>query len=295
MNTTPRFAVIGHPIGHSKSPLIHKTFGQQLGIDLVYDAIQSPVDQFDQTVQTFFKAAGVGLNVTVPFKEQAWHLSRQHLSSRAKLAGAVNTLWQSEGQIHGCNTDGVGLIADLSRLGVDLNQKNVLIVGAGGASRGILGPLMQAGCKHIRVVNRTPDRAHQLISDVARAIAQAHELAAACQISAGGLTHVFDPTRADTPSLYEIVINATASGLSDQAPVLPDGLYASGALAYDMMYGDQPTAFMRQAHEQGAHMVSDGLGMLVEQAAESFYIWHGVKPQTQPVIDLIRASFKVST
>jgi len=304
--TTHRFAVIGHPVQHSRSPIIHHAFAQQFGIDLVYNKIEAPVHGFEDAVEQFFKIGGRGLNVTVPFKENAWRLAQNQLSERAALAGAVNTLWQVNECMYGCNTDGVGLVTDLQRLGVNLKGARILMVGAGGAARGVMQPLLDAGCAHLHIVNRTVTRAHELAALCLSHLAtqpqqttlasrsnkplQPHHQAPfdspeQPRITAGSL----DEAKLGAP--WSLVINASASGLSNQAPDLPDGLYAQGSWAYDMMYGKHTTAFMLQAKQAGATAQADGLGMLVGQAAESFYIWHGVKPDVLPVIDLLRCSF----
>jgi shikimate dehydrogenase len=279
---THRFAVIGNPIEHSRSPLIHRAFAEQFGINLVYEKIEAPLDGFERTVEQFFKTGGLGLNVTVPFKENAWRLAQNHLSQRATLAGAVNTLWQVNQHTHGCNTDGVGLVTDLQRLGVLLNGARILMVGAGGAARGVMQPLLNAGCAHLHIVNRTETRAHELA-----ALCSSY-LTTSSRITSGSLSD------ANHGAPWSLIINASASGLSNQAPDLPEGLYAQGAWAYDMMYGAQRTAFMLQAQRQGAAYQADGLGMLVGQAAESFYIWHGVRPEVLPVIEGLRHSFKTT-
>jgi shikimate dehydrogenase len=279
MNTSvPHYAVIGNPVAHSRSPQIHAMFGQQTGIALQYDRLPAPLDGFEATVQAFAAAGGRGLNVTVPFKQQAFELARDHLSARARLAGAVNTLWLENNAWHGCNTDGVGLVSDLLRLGAKLDGARVLLVGAGGAARGVLQPLAEAGCAHIRIVNRTPERADELVAGWQEA-----RTGLPTEISAGGLP------QARIEGGWNVVINATASSLQGAAPDLPAGLYADGALAYDMLYAAQPTPFMRQAAEDGAARCADGLGMLVGQAAESFFIWHGVQPDPAPVLDALRA------
>jgi len=213
----------------------------------------------------------------VPFKRDAYALASGHLSSRARLAGAVNTLSWRDGAWHGCNTDGVGLVSDLLRLGVRLTGASVLLAGAGGAARGVLQPLAQAGCARIHIVNRTAARALEL-AEAWRATGAEPQT----RVTAGGLAD------AALPGGWNLVVNATASGLQDAAPDLPAGLYAEGAAGYDMMYGAQPTAFMRQAREDGAALTADGLGMLVGQAAESFFIWHGVRPDPAPVLAALR-------
>ncbi|MDQ8034279.1 shikimate dehydrogenase [Bordetella genomosp. 1] len=275
----PLYAVVGNPIAHSRSPQIHAVFAEQTGVALRYDRLLAPVDGFAATVQAFMDQGGAGLNVTVPFKQEAYALARHHLSDRARLAGAVNTLWWRDGEVYGCNTDGVGLVSDLRRLGARLDGASVLLVGAGGAARGVLQPLAQAGCARIRVVNRTAERARELVNDW-----NVNGALAATGISAGTLAE------AGREGGWDVVINATASGLTGAAPDLPPGLYAPDALAYDMMYGAHPTAFLRQAHADGAALTADGLGMLVGQAAESFYLWHGVRPDPAPVLTQLRAA-----
>jgi shikimate dehydrogenase len=236
-------------------------------------------------------------------------MAQTRLSDRAALAGAVNTLWQVNDHIHGCNTDGVGLVTDLQRLGINLNGARILMVGAGGAARGVMQPLLDAGCSHLHIVNRTETRAHALAAlclghfaakpkqttptnPLSQPLQPHHQPTADSfkhpRITAGVLSDAKDGAP------WSLVINASASGLLNQAPDLPNGLYNPGAWAYDMMYGAQPTAFMLQAQHQGATHQADGLGMLVGQAAESFYIWHGVKPNALPVIELIRQSFKTT-
>lgn len=274
----PRYAVIGNPIAHSRSPQIHTLFAAQTGIALEYERLLAPLDGFEAALQSFAQHGGHGLNVTVPFKQQAYELAAPHLSERARLAGAVNTLWRRDGAWHGCNTDGIGLVHDLRRLGVPLANARVLLVGAGGAARGVLLPLAQAGCARIHIVNRSVERAHALLQDW-----QAAPIQCATRVSVGALAD------AAISGGWQLVINATASSLSDSAPALPDGLYAPNAMAYDMMYGTRPTAFMRQAQADGAARSADGLGMLVGQAAESFLIWHGVRPDPAPVLLALRA------
>ncbi|MFE0842621.1 shikimate dehydrogenase [Achromobacter insolitus] len=276
-----RYAVIGNPIAHSRSPQIHAMFAEQTGKPLRYDRLLAPVDGFAEAVAAFVAEGGLGLNVTVPFKLDAYALAAGRLSSRARLAGAVNTLSWRDGAWHGCNTDGVGLVSDLLRLGLRLTGASVLLVGAGGAARGVLQPLAEAGCARIHIVNRTA--------------AKAETLAASWRDSGvSPQTAVTGGSLADAALAggWNLVINATASGLQDAAPDLPPGLYAPGAAAYDMMYGAQPTAFMKQAEADGAALTADGLGMLVGQAAESFYIWHGVRPDPAPVLAALREALK---
>ena len=271
-----RFAVVGNPVKHSRSPAIHEQFGRQTGIRLHYGLLESPLDAFARCVSGFFAEGGRGLNVTVPFKEEAHALCGDNLSERARLAGAVNTLWMHEGRLRGCNTDGVGLLADIARQGVDVAGKRVLLIGAGGAAKGALLPLLEAGCEALRIVNRNAGRAQGLKAHLDTRLARL-----AARVSAGGL----DQARGE----WDIVINATSSSLAGEAPAIAGVAYAPGALAYDMMYGPQPTPFMQGARAAGADHVADGLGMLVEQAAEAFFIWNGVRPDTAPVLAQLRA------
>lgn len=276
--TPVRFAVIGHPVKHSRSPYIHQQFAAQTRISLTYERLEAPLDGFKQTVSRFFSDGGGGLNVTVPFKLEAWELAREHLSTRARQAQAVNTLWMRQGILHGCNTDGVGLVSDLKRLGVMDNEAKILLVGAGGAARGVMGPLLETGCSQLHIVNRTADRARQLVAEWHASDASTRQV-----LTAGSLAE------AVRPGGWDLVINASASSLGGLAPDLPSGLYAQGAWAYDMMYAAEPTAFMKQARSDGATHVSDGLGMLVGQAAESFFLWHGIRPEVLPVLTSLRA------
>jgi shikimate dehydrogenase len=268
-----RYAVMGNPIAHSLSPQIHAQFAQQTQQDLSYEAILAPEDGFAQAVNEFREAGGRGLNVTVPFKQEAWSLASE-LSERAQRAGAVNTLSLGEaGSIQGDNTDGVGLLRDLTvNHGVSLKDKKILILGAGGAVRGVLVPLLKENPAEIRIANRTRERALELARDF------------------GDLGSVigcgFDELDSYQP---DIVINGTAAGLKGEVPPVPEALFESEPVAYDMMYGkDAPTAFEAWAEACGASLSVDGLGMLVEQAAESFFIWRGVRPDTQPVIESLR-------
>jgi shikimate dehydrogenase len=276
-----RYAVIGNPIAHSRSPQIHAMFAEQTGKPLRYERLLAPVDGFAQAVAAVVAEGGLGLNVTVPFKLDAYALAAGRLSSRARLAGAVNTLSWRDGAWHGCNTDGVGLVSDLLRLGVRLTGASVLLVGAGGAARGVLQPLAEAGCARIHIVNRTASKAEELAASWRES-----GVSPQTAVTGGSLAD------AALAGGWNLVINATASGLQNAAPDLPPGLYAPGAAAYDMMYGAQPTAFMQQAQADGAALAADGLGMLVGQAAESFYIWHGVRPDPAPVLAALREALK---
>ena len=262
---TDHYAVFGNPIAHSKSPRIHAEFARQTGQDMDYAALLAPLDGFVASVAAFRAAGGRGANVTVPFKEQAFSLASA-LTERAKAAGAVNTLVFEGDTVRGDNTDGAGLVADLvNNLGVDPAGKRVLLLGAGGAARGVGLPLMERGPDELFVANRTAYKAR--------------ELSALFDCYGGGYDDL--PGRQ-----FDLVINATSASLGGELPPLPDDLLAPGALAYDMMYGRE-TPFMAFARERGAQ-VADGLGMLVEQAAEAFFVWRGVRPATTPVIALLR-------
>ena len=268
---TDRYAVIGNPVAHSRSPAIHARFARQTGQDLAYDRLPAPLDGFIATVEAFRAAGGRGLNVTVPFKVEAFAYCTRR-SARATAAGAVNTLSFRDDGVHGDNTDGVGLVRDVEgRLGFRLAGARVLLLGAGGAARGVLAPLLDAGIARLTVANRTPARARELAA-----------LAGDPRVLGCG----FDGLAAG--ECFDLVVNATSTGLGDAAPAIDEARYAGVRLAYDMVYGARPTAFMRQAAAQGCPTVSDGLGMLVEQAAESFFIWRGVRPQTEPVYQALR-------
>ncbi len=272
---TDRYAVIGNPIAHSKSPQIHAAFARQTGQDLSYEALLAPLDGFERTVREFMAAGGRGMNVTVPFKLQAWRLATRR-SARAEAARAVNTLVFSGAAIFGDNTDGLGLVADLKRnLGVALAGTRVLLLGAGGAARGVLLPLLEERPGALALANRTVEKARSLRAEFAPA-------AGGCALDAGGFAEL-------AGRQFDLVINATAASLTDEAPALPAGLYAPGSLAYDMVYGKGLTPFLRTARAQGASRSADGLGMLVEQAAESFFLWRGLRPQTAPVLAMLRA------
>lgn len=273
-----RYAVIGNPVAHSRSPMIHAHFAQQTRQNIVYDRLLAPLDGFSQSVEQFRAEGGCGLNVTLPFKLQAFDLASQR-SDRAQAAGAANTLRFDGTTLFADNTDGAGLVTDIGeRLGIELSGARLLLLGAGGAARGVLLPLLQAGVRQIHIANRTPARASEM--------AQQFESIAHGRLSAGDLK--------DLPEGFELVINATASGLAqDQVPIAPRAL-SRAQLAYDMVYAARPTAFMSLAAEAGSRVVSDGLGMLVEQAAESFLIWRGVRPQTASVYAAVRAELNAS-
>jgi shikimate dehydrogenase len=264
---TDRYAVFGHPIAHSKSPQIHAAFAHQTGQDMTYEAILAPLDGFAESVAQFIAAGGRGANVTVPFKEEAFKLASR-LSSRAQRAGAVNTLTFDANGILGDNTDGAGLVADLTRnLRSPLVGKRILLLGAGGAARGVIEPLLEQKPAEFVIVNRTVRRAQVLAELFDHGVR-------ACGFDA-----------AHTP--FDLVINATAASLAGELPPLSPRVFTSGTLAYDMMYGRE-TPFLSFARTHGA-ATADGLGMLVEQAAEAFYQWRGVRPDTAPVIAALRA------
>lgn len=272
-----RYAVIGHPVKHSLSPRIHAMFAQQLNQDLTYLALEAPVDEFDDFVTALHAEGYHGLNVTVPFKEQAWEIANPR-TERAQTAGAINTLIRSEDGWQGDNTDGVGLLQDLTvNLGQSLKDKQILVLGAGGAVRGVLQPLLQAEPERLHIANRTPSKAAEL----------AESFKSDGNVSGGGLQVV-------TAKTFDIIINGTASSLKGEVPQVPDGLLSPQGLCYDMMYSAKPTAFVRWGLAQGASISQDGLGMLVEQAAEAFFIWRGTRPDTKPVLDSLRTSLSSS-
>ncbi|MBK6971861.1 MAG: shikimate dehydrogenase [Sterolibacteriaceae bacterium] len=264
---TDRYAVVGNPIAHSKSPRIHAAFARQTAQDLSYEAILAPLDGFAASMAGFIAAGGCGMNVTLPFKLEAFALAECH-TARAEAARAANTLKFEPGQILGDNTDGAGLVADLVRnLDCPIAGQRVLLLGAGGAARGVVLPLLGESPASLTVANRTPSGALALRDTFA---AQAN--VAACSFA--GLAG----------QQFDLVINATSASLAGQAPAIPPGLYAPGSTAYDMMYGRGMTAFLASAQSQGASRLADGLGMLVEQAAESFLLWRGVRPDTRLVL-----------
>jgi shikimate dehydrogenase len=270
------YAVFGNPIAHSKSPAIHAAFARVSGEQIVYEARLAAVDGFKSAISDFQLAGGKGANVTVPFKEEAFRLCTR-LSPRAALAGAVNTLSFNAGEVAGDNTDGAGLVRDIEvNLGCSLAGKRILLLGAGGASRGVIGPLLEAKPASLFVANRSVEKA-ALLAQVFADVAKQQN----ATVHAGNFENTMGKS-------FDLVINATSASLSGQALALPAGLYAPGALAYDMMYGKGDTPFMAQARDQGAAICSDGLGMLVEQAAEAFFVWRHVRPATQIVLSDLR-------
>ncbi len=264
------YAVFGNPISHSKSPLVHSLFAEEFGINLEYRAVHVDIGGFEQAVSGFQANGGNGLNVTVPFKLNAWKLADE-LTQRAQLAGAVNTLTLGD-VVKGDNTDGAGVVKDIeSNLGIPLAGTRILIVGAGGAVRGILSPILNQKPESITITNRTKSKADELanvFSDFGNVQATAlHE---------AGL------------GAYDIIINATSTGIHGELPEVSPRVFQGVKLMYDLMYGKQPTRFMEWARDNGVEQISDGLGMLVEQAAESFQVWHGVMPITTSVIKAVR-------
>lgn len=268
---TDKYAVLGNPIAHSKSPLIHAAFAKQTGEDIRYEATLAPLDGLRQTLQHLIDEGYQGANVTVPFKFEAYDACHQH-TERAFVAGAVNTLTFNGGHIAGDNTDGAGLVRDITHnLGHALQGARVLLLGAGGAAQGVLQPLVKAAPANITVTNRNVEKAHVMVQRLA--IEQP-----ICPISVLEFTALNQP--------FDIIINATSAGLTDSALPIPDAVFGNHTLAYDMMYGRE-TPFMAQARVNHAQ-VADGLGMLVEQAAEAFASWRGVRPDTQPVLQQLR-------
>jgi shikimate dehydrogenase len=275
---TDFYAVIGNPIEHSKSPVIHHAFAQLTHQDIQYERVLSPLDGFAETVHGLISHGFKGANVTVPFKLEAFAMANR-LTERAQDAGAVNTLiFDAEGII-GDNTDGVGLVRDITQnIGVSFAGKRVLLIGAGGASEGVLHPILAAHPHLLIITNRTLDKALNMVKRV-----EARDEMVFVSVSA----YAFDDLDGQQ---FDIVINATSAGLSDSQLPLPSGIFAPYALAYDMMYG-RITPFMAFAHQHGA-TVFDGLGMLIEQAAEAFSVWRGIRPPTAPVIEMFQQQAK---
>ncbi len=267
-----RYAVFGNPVRHSLSPRIHTAFARETGEPIRYRSHLVRLGRFEPAVRHFFSGDGRGLNITVPFKIEAFKLADE-LGPRAELAGAVNTLsLLGDGRVHGDNTDGVGLVRDIAdNLNWDIEGQKVLILGAGGGVRGILGPLLECQPERVVICNRSVDRAVKL----ARSFSARGDVRGCSYAAIAG-------------SQFDLVINGTSASMQGELPPLPTGVLSDAGSCYDMMYGAQPSPFMRWAAGEAAWAVSDGLGMLVEQAAESFYIWRGVRPQTAPVIENLR-------
>jgi shikimate dehydrogenase len=263
---TDRYAVIGNPVAHSQSPSIHAEFARATGQDIEYTRIEAPLDGFAQAVERFRAAGGRGLNVTVPFKQQAFALCK-HSSERASLAAAANTLVLERSFAD--NTDGVGLVRDITgNLGLRLQGERVLLLGAGGAAQAVIGALLEAGIAQLTIANRTLQRARDLAARFPGTLACGYDALAGRR--------------------FDIVVNATSAGLANESPPLPPGILGRQMLAYDMVYGRE-TPFLAAARKAGAR-ASDGLGMLVEQAAESFFVWRGVRPSTRPVLEKLRGA-----
>ena len=268
-----RYAVIGHPIAHSKSPFIHGLFAQATGQDMVYEAIDGGAEPggFERALAAFRAAGGRGMNVTLPFKLAALAVA-DSASEDARLAGAANTLSFEGGRIEARNTDGIGLVRDIEvNLGLPLAGRRVLLLGAGGATRGAVRPIARAGATRIVIANRTADKAETLAVELAPHLGGVPLVG--CGLAALG-----------TQGAFDVVINATSASLDGQAPAVPAGAFAPGALAYDMVYGKGLTPFLRLARQAGCARLADGVGMLVEQAAEAFAAWRGVRPDTREAL-----------
>ena len=263
------YAVMGNPIEHSKSPKIHTLFAAATGQRLRYTSILVDINDFKGAVDKFFETGDLGLSVTVPFKEEAWQLSEVR-TQRAEKAGAVNTLWQDQdGRIHGDNTDGIGLVHDLQSNDIPIWNKRILILGAGGAARGVLESILAEQPIELVIANRTVEKAETLV-----------RLLPEHNISACGF--------ADIQGSFDVIINATAASLQGEMPLLPKEIVTENTCCYDMMYGAEETVFNQWCRLQGARKILDGLGMLVEQAAEQFAIWRGVRPETAEVLAVLR-------
>lgn len=263
------YAVIGNPVEHSKSPQIHAEFARQFNEKIEYVRVLSPRDAFAETVRSLRARGALGANVTLPFKEEAAALVAS-LTPRAKLAGAVNTLKFDNGML-GDNTDGIGLLRDIEQnLAMPIAGKRVLVLGAGGAARGIIGALADGKPQVLAIANRDRGKAER--------VAAAH----------ANVVHIAVFAYDEVRTQYDFIINATSSSIQRERPPLDASAFARGSLAYDLMYAAEPTPFMQFARDAGAALVVDGIGMLVEQAAEAFFIWRGKRPQTAPVIALLR-------
>lgn len=274
-----RYAVIGNPVAHSKSPQIHTLFAHENGQDMEYGRLLAPLDGFRETVERFRAEGGRGLNVTVPFKEEAYRLATVH-SERARAAEAVNTLRFDADVIFGDNTDGAGLVRDIrDNFGIAISGRSILLLGAGGAARGVIAPLLAEGPKDLTIANRAVGRARALEQRFGPHIGQG--------VSARARACAYE---ALSGSQFDIVVNATSASLAGALPPLPRGVFAAGSLAYDMMYGTGLTPFLEWARGQGAGLTADGLGMLIEQAAESFFVWRGIRPHTAAVFASLRAA-----
>lgn len=268
---TDLYAVFGNPISHSKSPAIHRQFAEQTGQDMHYTRQLVNEGEFEKAAQDFFAQGGKGLNITVPFKLNAFEFAQKR-TPRAERAGAVNTLaLLGNGTILGDNTDGIGMIHDMHNLGWEIEGKRVLILGAGGAVRGILQPLLEEQPARVTITNRTLSKAEELAKNF---------------LDLGDIqAKAFEQLQSDN---FDIVINGTSASLHGELPPLPEKLLAANASCYDMMYGSEPTVFLQWAKSHGATQIADGLGMLIGQAAEAFYVWRQIRPEVVPVITSLR-------
>jgi shikimate dehydrogenase len=263
-----RYGVMGHPVSHSRSPIIHRLFAEQTAQNIEYGLFDVTADRLEKEVRNFQREGGKGLNITVPHKSEVTKLV-DHLSERASTAGAVNTLTFRDEEIFGDNTDGFGLLRDLVvNIGMTVEDTNILILGAGGATRGIVGPLLEMKPRGLCIANRTIDKA--------KALSEYFSMSG--PVTCCRFDHVPEPGG------YDLVINATSAGLRGETPPYPSAAVSRDTICYDLSYGLKPTAFMLWAREQGAAMSTMGWGMLVEQAAESFRIWRGVRPDTAPIL-----------
>ncbi len=268
------YAVIGNPITHSKSPLIHTEFSKQTKQDIHYEAIFAPLNGFTKAIKLFQQNDGKGMNVTIPFKFDAYNISTQ-LTEQAEAAHAVNTLVFDSNEIYGHNTDGTGLIRDIiTNLGFTITAKRILLCGAGGAASGIILPLLKQKPSTLVISNRTVQKAYKLQN----------------QFSSYNNIIVSGNNEDVAGKEFDLVINATSTSLIGKSLLLPKGIFATGSLAYDLMYGNEQTPFLQLAQKEGAEYLSDGIGMLVEQAAESFFLWRGIRPETKELIKTLRKS-----
>ena len=272
MTEPDRYAVIGYPVKHSWSPFIHGLFAKQTGQNCTYSRLEVPPENLRDEVADFFASGGKGMNVTLPHK-QAVCLLMRYRTPRAEIAGAVNTIVAREDGLLGDNTDGAGLVTDLTQnLGLDLTDARILMLGAGGAARGVLGPLLGAGVAYVEIANRNVDRALELTGEFA---------------TLGELRGCSFDSISTSP--FDLVLNATAASLQGTVPPVPPEAVAPTTLCYDMAYGKGDTAFTRWAKDAGAGRAETGWGMLVEQAAEAFHLWRGVKPDTKPVLEAVKS------
>ena len=266
--TIDRYGVMGYPVSHSRSPVIHRLFALQTGQDIQYELLQVTPEKLEQAVRQFQRTGGKGLNITVPHKRAVCRLCDQ-LSERASTAGAANTLVFQDSEIYGDNTDGIGLLRDLAvNLGINLDGANILILGAGGATRGIVGPLLEMQPRALVIANRTIDKAEALVERFS-----ASGPVSACRFN---IVPVSDP--------FDLIINATSAGIHGESPPYPDAAVSENTFCYDLSYGLEPTPFSVWAKKHGALRSVMGWGMLVEQAAESFNLWRDVRPDTAPVL-----------